>query len=120
MVNEREAPLVRPREVSARRQPGTSPDRPALGGTFRQQVLATRKVRARQARQGAAGEELSPLPASYLDATQDRPHAPWRVERAELRRFAEQRDKPSVVIGYDLTFSAPKSVSILWATATLG
>jgi len=83
-------------------------------------VLATRKVRARQARQGAAGEELSPLPASYLDATQDRRHAPWRVERAELRRFAEQRDKPSVVIGYDLTFSAPKSVSILWATATLG
>jgi len=33
-------------------------------------------------------------------------------------RAAPQREKPSVVVGYDLTFSAPKSVSILWATAT--
>jgi len=85
---------------------------------LRQQVLATQKARARQARQAAAGEELSPLPPSYLDATQDRRHAPWGVERAELRRFAEEREKPSVVVGYDMTFSAPKSVSILWATAT--
>ena len=90
-----------------------------VGSSYlRQQVLATDKVRARQARQAAAGEELSPLPPSYLDATQERPHAPWKVERGELRRFAEEREKPSVVVGYDLTFSAPKSVSILWATAT--
>ncbi|MDQ6948320.1 MAG: relaxase domain-containing protein, partial [Actinomycetota bacterium] len=46
-----------------------------VGSSYlRQQVLATQRVRARQARQAAAGEELSPLPASYLDATQDRRH----------------------------------------------
>ncbi len=39
----------------------------------------------------------------------------WWVERAELARFAAARRDPSVVIGYDVTFTLPKSVSILWA-----
>ncbi|HEX8769954.1 MAG TPA: MobF family relaxase, partial [Acidimicrobiales bacterium] len=85
---------------------------------LRRQVLATHKVRARHAQQTAAREELAPLPPSYLDATRDGPRAPWKVARGELRRFANERDKPSVVVGYDLTFSVAKSVSVLWATAT--
>jgi conjugative relaxase-like TrwC/TraI family protein len=38
------------------------------------------------------------------------------VRRDEAERFATARQAPTVVIGYDLTFSAPKSVSILWVS----
>lgn len=38
----------------------------------------------------------------------------WQVDRDALRRLAQRRP-PRVVAGYDLTFSPPKSVSILWA-----
>ncbi|MGH9285526.1 MAG: MobF family relaxase, partial [Acidimicrobiales bacterium] len=85
---------------------------------LRQQAATTRKARAVQARQRVAGEELSPLPSSHLDAKQAGPGGPWWVTRAELRRFAAERTAPPVVIGYDLTFSPPKSVSVLWATAS--
>lgn len=89
-----------------------------VGGTYlRQRAAATDKARTLQARQAAAGDELCAMPASYLDATRDGPRGHWKVTRAELRRFAAEREKPNVVVGYDLTFSAPKSVSILWATA---
>jgi conjugative relaxase-like TrwC/TraI family protein len=39
----------------------------------------------------------------------------WLVRREEVVRFAAARERPTVVIGYDLTCSAPKSVSLLWA-----
>jgi len=65
-----------------------------VGSSYlRQQVLAAQKVRAVQARQAAAGEELTPLPPSYLDATQDRPHCPLagQAERiAAIRRRARE------------------------------
>jgi conjugative relaxase-like TrwC/TraI family protein len=41
----------------------------------------------------------------------------WQVARAELERFMAMRRPKKAVIGYDVTFSAPKSVSILWAVA---
>jgi conjugative relaxase-like TrwC/TraI family protein len=41
----------------------------------------------------------------------------WEVRRDELERFAAERRPRKAVIGYDVTFSAPKSVSILWAVA---
>jgi conjugative relaxase-like TrwC/TraI family protein len=41
----------------------------------------------------------------------------WRVSRVELERFATQRRIDNVVSAYDVTFSAPKSVSVLWACA---
>jgi conjugative relaxase-like TrwC/TraI family protein len=41
----------------------------------------------------------------------------WLVRREEVARFAAAREPPTVVIGYDLTCSAPKSVSLLWAFA---
>jgi len=84
---------------------------------LRAQATATAKSRAAQSRQ-EAGQEVTPLPASHLDATQATKGSPWQVTRGELRRFAAEREAPAVVVGYDLTFSAPKSVSILWATAS--
>src|SRR6266536_2505198 len=41
----------------------------------------------------------------------------WLVRREEVVRFAAARVPPTVVIGYDLVCSAPKSVSLLWAFA---
>jgi len=41
----------------------------------------------------------------------------WRVTRDELVRFAASRRVASVLIGFDVTFSVPKSVSVLWAAA---
>ncbi|MDP9419428.1 MAG: relaxase domain-containing protein, partial [Actinomycetota bacterium] len=61
-----------------------------------------------------------PLDGPYLDATRDARSGHWRVTRAEVARFAAARKAPSAVIGYDLTFSVPKSVSILWAQAEPG
>ena len=40
----------------------------------------------------------------------------WMVSRGEVARFMEARSQPQVVMAYDVTFSAPKSLSILWAT----
>ena len=40
----------------------------------------------------------------------------WRIPRAEVERFVAARHEPQVVIGYDVTFSAAKSLSIVWAT----
>lgn len=65
------------------------------------------------------------------DDTDAGPHAPsktflvatrteqgtWQVQRSELERFMAARRPIKTVIGYDVTFSAPKSVSILWAVA---
>jgi conjugative relaxase-like TrwC/TraI family protein len=84
---------------------------------LRERARTTHQARALQRRQEAAGQELTPLPSSYLDATRNGPGGHWKTTRAELRRFAAEREKPTLVVGYDLTFSAPKSVSILWATA---
>lgn len=41
----------------------------------------------------------------------------WRVTRDELLRFVTARRAASVTIGFDVTFSVPKSVSVLWAIA---
>jgi len=39
----------------------------------------------------------------------------WRVAREELARFIAEREPPTVVLGFDVTAAAPKSVSMLWA-----
>jgi len=41
----------------------------------------------------------------------------WRVTRDELFRFVTARRAASVTMGFDVTFSVPKSVSVLWAIA---
>ena len=60
---------------------------------------------------------LRVLDGPYLVATRGGPKGHWRVARAEVARFDAARRAPTAVIGYDLTFSVPKSVSILWAHA---
>ena len=41
----------------------------------------------------------------------------WQLNKDAVVRLSEHRQPPKVVAGYDLTFSAPKSVSVLWAGA---
>ncbi len=60
-------------------------------------------------------EPLAGLGHPYLDAARSGENGHWQVTRGEVRRFAAERDAPTAVIGYDLTFSVPKSVSLLWA-----
>lgn len=55
------------------------------------------------------------LPRARLVGNRDE-RGRWRVARSEVQRFVETRRRPSVVVGYDVTFSVPKSVSVLWAT----
>ncbi len=50
---------------------------------------------------------------AYLDA--EKVGNRWMVTRAEIERFISARNQPQVVMAYDITFSAPKSLSILWA-----
>jgi conjugative relaxase-like TrwC/TraI family protein len=51
----------------------------------------------------------------HLRARRDLESGRWLVDRGELARFMAEREPPTVVIGFDLTCSAPKSVSLLWA-----
>jgi conjugative relaxase-like TrwC/TraI family protein len=53
---------------------------------------------------------------TYLNASR-KSDGTWQVTREELERFVAARRPTKAVIGYDVTFSAPKSVSILWAIA---
>ena len=55
-------------------------------------------------------------PHSYLDATKVNGH--WLIERGEVERFIADRKQPQVVMGYDSTFSTPKSISAYWGTAS--
>jgi len=71
-----------------------------------------RKLIARTAATRAAGEEV---PSVFLDGEKTGPKRSWEVSVAELQRFAGAREAQAVVLGYDVTFSCPKSVSLLWA-----
>ena len=55
-------------------------------------------------------------PRAFLNASR-KDDGTWHVSRDELERFIAARRPAKAVIGYDVTFSAPKSVSILWAVA---
>ncbi len=71
-----------------------------------------RKLMARTAATRAAGDEV---PAVFLDGEKTGSKRSWEVNVAELQRFTGARESQSVVLGYDVTFSCPKSVSLLWA-----
>jgi conjugative relaxase-like TrwC/TraI family protein len=70
----------------------------------------------------ARGDSPSPCPTNYLATidgpTAEHPRRPYRVAGDELVRFAEARKQPAATVGFDVTFSAPKSVSVLWAVAS--
>jgi len=75
------------------------------------------RTRALLARTDGTVESLARVEAdgrAFLIADQGE-DGKWRVAREELERFAAARQIRNVVTGYDVTFSAPKSVSILWA-----
>lgn len=57
-----------------------------------------------------------PAPA-MLRAERDPQSGRWRVSRDELLRFLRQREPPTVVIGYDVVCSAPKSLSVAYGFA---
>jgi conjugative relaxase-like TrwC/TraI family protein len=70
----------------------------------------------------ARGESPPRRPTNYLATldgpTHEHPRRPYRVERGEFVRFAQARKRPAATVGFDVTFSAPKSVSVLWAVAS--
>jgi conjugative relaxase-like TrwC/TraI family protein len=70
----------------------------------------------RSASQAGDSAQASQREKSYLNASRN-DDGKWQVTRAELERFMAARRPTKAVIGYDVTFSAPKSVSILWAVA---
>jgi conjugative relaxase-like TrwC/TraI family protein len=84
---------------------------------LRRLAAETAAHQADQARAAAAGQPPPGSPSTYLIASQHGEGGRWQVTRAEVERFALERKVPAAVVGYDLTFSAPKSVSILWARA---
>ncbi|ABD12695.1 hypothetical protein ThrDRAFT_03240 [Frankia casuarinae] len=57
------------------------------------------------------GEGRGPWLAAVREAGTGR----WLVSATEVDRFCAARVPPAVVLGYDVTCSAPKSVSLLWA-----
>ncbi len=61
----------------------------------------------------AAAEELDTSPVTILDGQPG--NDGWRFRRADVEAFAGARRQPAAVVGYDVTFSVPKSVSLLWA-----
>jgi hypothetical protein len=83
--------------------------------------------RSRQWEQAAAdatarGESPPRRPTNYLATidgpTDQHPRRPYRLDRDELARFAEARKQPAATVRFDVTFSPPKSVSVLWAVAS--
>ncbi len=96
----------------------TAQEAAALIGVKRQYLtdLAQRTAASR-----LASEKDSAIPLkTYIDGVREvgtRGHSEWRFSRAEVERFKAERKEPQVVLGYDLTYSVPKSISIAWAAA---
>ena len=51
------------------------------------------------------------LPAHRLDPTNPKSH--WRIRASDLADFVERRQPPAVRIGYDVTFTFEKSISVV-------
>jgi len=66
----------------------------------------------------AKANEVAPheRTGAWLEASRDQ-RGRWIVERDEVERFRTARNQPRVIMGYDVTFSVPKSVSLLWAVS---
>jgi len=81
--------------------------------------IAARTERELSTRVGEllAGNPITAVSKSFLIARRDSAQG-LVVDRAELDRFIGTRKPTRTLIGYDVTFSCPKSVSILWATGS--
>jgi conjugative relaxase-like TrwC/TraI family protein len=78
---------------------------------------------ADQAQAVAVGAEFSTKepkepkePTAFLKG-QKNAAGEWEVQRGEVERFKAGHTSLETVVGYDITFSAPKSVSLTWALA---
>ena len=71
-----------------------------------------------QSRRDAAelGNPLPSFPETYLNAT--KVGNQWTVSAEEAERFVQARKEPRAVYGYDITWSVPKSISVLAANST--
>ncbi len=78
--------------------------------------IATRTATIRTEQEAAERSRMPgpDLPAAFLDGSKGA-DGRWRFDREEVERFAESRRPARVVLGYDVTWSAPKSVSMLYA-----
>ncbi len=85
---------------------------------IRRLATKTAAIKAAQTLASEAGEPKPATPTSYLDATKDKIGA-WSISQGEAERFAATRSQRQVVLGYDITFSVPKSVSALYAQGTV-
>jgi len=83
----------------------------------RRLAAKTSEIRMVQASADLAGTVGPETPASFLDAIKDA-EGRWAVTRGEAERFAAGRREPQVVLGYDITWSVPKSVSAVYAQGT--
>ena len=81
---------------------------------IRRLASKTAKLRAEQATAAAEGSPIPETPKSYLDASKDE-RGGWVVAQPEADRFAADRKEPQIMLGFDITWSAPKSVSALYA-----
>jgi conjugative relaxase-like TrwC/TraI family protein len=82
---------------------------------LRRLVDQTRLASAERAFALMAGQALAPAPALWLVA--EKHGRTWRLSGRELADYMNLRKPPTVVVGYDVTFSVEKSVSALWARA---
>lgn len=74
----------------------------------------TDRLRLDQLSATTKGELPPETPTTFLDASKDH-NGSWLIRRDEAQRFAATRSETKVVLGYDVTWSAPKSVSALYA-----
>ena len=77
----------------------------------------TAQLRADQAAAATDGRPIPETPHSYVEATKNE-KGRWVIARGEAERFVGERSKPQMMLGFDITWSAPKSVSALYAQGT--
>lgn len=77
----------------------------------------TAQLRANQAVAATDGRPIPETPRSYVEATKNE-KGRWIIARGEAERFVGERSEPQMMLGFDITWSAPKSVSALYAQGT--
>ena len=97
-----------------------SPDELLTAGDVAQ-LLGTNSSYVRRLAERHTNRETSTVsPETDSDAVPamlagERPSSGWRFRRGDVEAFAATRHPPAAIVGYDVTFSVPKSVSLLWA-----
>jgi conjugative relaxase-like TrwC/TraI family protein len=80
---------------------------------LRRLVDQTRVASAERAFALMAGHPLPQAPALWLVG--EKRDGKWRIAGGEMADYMNMRKPPTVVVGYDVTFSVEKSISAIWA-----